>query len=352
MDAQSLHNHNIPSSAKQRIHAKTVDEPETSDKIFENEEETKVEPEKVESDKEEPEKEEFDRDGDGVVSLMEELNTAEDAKMSAEEATAEIESKSEEEDVPEPEKEDDDLPKAEILTMNEEKHPGFNAFSSAHASSPMPQQNHQAPVEEAKPVKDNTNAIIMILLIAILLIAVAIFGVIVLSQYKNDHTVSTSTETGRTDPEGDEDDTKKGTQYDFSAIIGNWTAASNDNKCLNIKEDGEVSWYTVCDNTEKDHYAGKAKIIRGQDAIDLLGITKERATRKVGLSSDEVSLSNIYVLSIEPTEYVLAGEQIAKPEKINILFIYTKDDEAQAYDYNYGDIYVLKRTVEDNGDLS
>ena len=32
---------------------------------------------------------------------------------------------------------------------------------------------------------------------------------------------------------------------------------------------------TICENAENDHYAGKAKIIRGQDAIDLLGITKQ-----------------------------------------------------------------------------
>ena len=231
--------------------------------------------------------------------------------------------------------------------MTEEKKPSFNAFSSAHASSPMPQQNHQAPVEEAKPVKDNTNAIIMILLIAILLIAVAIFGVIVLSQYKDDHTVTTPVDTSKTDPDDGEDKTDKGTKYDYSAIVGNWISASNDHKCLIIEENSTVYWYTICENTEKDHYAGKAKIVRGQDAIDLLGITKERATRKVGLSSDEVSMSNIYVLSIEPTEYVLDGEQIAKPEKINILFIYTKNNEAQAYDYNYGDIYVLKRTIDE-----
>ena len=340
MDAQSLHNHNTPSSTKQRIYAKTADEPETSKNFFKNEEAIKTE----------LGKEKFDKDGNGVVTLMEELKSAEDAKVTAEEATAEVQSESEENGVQEPGKEneeDDGLPKAEILTMTEEKRPSFNAFSSAHASSPMPQQNHQAPVEEAKPFKDNTNAIIMILLIAILLIAVAIFGVIVLSQYKNDHTVSAPVETNKTDSEDGGDDKKKGTQYDFSAIVGKWTATSNDNKCLNISEDGEVSWYTICENTEKDHYAGKAKIIRGQDAIDLLGITKERATRKVGLSSDEVSLSNIYVLSIEPTEYVLDGEQIAKPEKINILFISTKDNEAQAYDYNYGDIYVFGHTVDE-----
>ncbi len=338
MDAQSLHNNNTPSSVKQRIHAKSTSEPEKSNTFFKNEEVIKSE----------LEKEEFDRDGDGVISLMEELSSVEDAKATADEAAAKL--KPAEENVSEPEKNNDenDLPKAEILTMTKEKHPSFNAFSSAHASSPMPQQNRQAPIEEAKPVKDNTNAIIMILLIAILLIAVAIFGAIVLSQYRNEHAVATPIGTSKTDSDdNDSDNTKKGTQYDYSAIIGNWATASNDRKCLIIKEDGEVSWYTTCENAENDHYAGKAKIIRGQDAIDLLGITKERATRKVGLSSDEVGLSNIYVLSVEPTEYVLDGKQIAKPEKINILFIYTKDNEAQAYDYNYGDIYVLSRAVEE-----
>lgn len=344
MDAKSLHNHNTPSSTRQRIHAKTTDEPSGSDNFFKNEEAIKSE----------LQKEAFDQDGDGVVSLMEELNSAEDAKATADEATAELKTEdpvsieSEEEKENEKEKENDILPKAAILTMVEEKKPTFNAFSSAHASSPLPQQNRQVPIEEAKPVKDNTNAIIMILLIAILLIAVAIFSVIVLSQYRNDHAAPTSIDTSKTNPNNsNDDDSGKDAQYDYSAIVGKWITTSNNNKCLIIKEGGEVSWYTMCKDTEKDYYVGKAKITRGQDAIDLLGITKERAMRKVGLSSDEVSLSNIYVLSIEPTEYMLDGERIAKPEKINILFIYTKDNEAQAYDYNYGDIYILNRSADE-----
>ena len=336
MDAQSFHKKNTPSTTTSRLHARWASAPD------ELSEEDVI----VASD---PDLELDERNPNSVVTLMDELGNAEDAKATADEATANFDSSPNVDENPwtAKKKDDDPLPQAAILTMTEEKRPSFNAFSSIHASAPVPRQNRQSPVAEAKPVKDNANAIIMILLIAILVIAVAIFGVIVLYEHRHDHDEPTPAVIDENAGKDDKDDAENepNSSYSFDDIIGNWIPASNAKACLRIEADKKVSWYTSCDsNQSKDYYVGKSEIIRGQDAIDLLGITKERAARKVGLSNDELQLDNIYVLSTTPEQYVLDGKEIAKPEKINLLFVYTKDGDAQAYDYNFGELYVLSKS--------
>ena len=334
MDAQSLHKH-IEGSTKQRIHAKSTDD---SKQLFKNEEAIKSE----------LHKEEFDHDGDGVVSLMEELESVDSVKEVAEEAAAKLESKTEDDPEEKVEEKNDSLPQAEILTMHEEKKPSFNAFSSHHASAPVPRQNSQAPIEEAKPVKDNTNAIILILLIAILIIAVAIFGVVVLGDYnRRGKEANQSREAVSGTVEGiavdDSDD-------DYSSIVGKWrNIAEESSSCLVVYEDGDVSWYNECDNNSGDHYSGDADFTSDQNAIDDLGITKERAARMLGISESELKLENTFVIKVYPGDYSVNGNSSQMPSEIKLLVTKSTEHEINVYDYRYGELSILSdKTTEDD----
>ncbi|MCR5572202.1 MAG: hypothetical protein K6F57_00290 [Candidatus Saccharibacteria bacterium] len=333
MDAQSLHKH-IQSSTKQRIHAKPADN-FSNPQAFKNDEAIKSE----------LHKEEFDRNGDGVVSLMEELSSIDSVRETANLAAEKLNSeqdKKEEQDI-NPEKNDEALPRAAILTMHEEKRPGFNAFSSHHASAPAPRQNHQAPVEEAKPVKDNTNAIIMILLIAILIIAVAIFGAIVLGEHRRDQEANQARSSlDVTDNNQKQEEEKpKEFEYDFTLIVGKWDVLGDNKACLEISKDSKVTWYQDCDNTKADYFSGQANIVSGQDAIDKLGITAERAARMVGVAETKVSVDRIFAITVTPEEYVIEGNSSAqKPEEIKLLVVKTDDNEINVYDYHYGQLSI------------
>ena len=331
MDAQSLHNH-IKSSTKQRIHAKPSIEPKEFDK---NDEIINAE----------IHKEDADRDGDGVVSLIEELDNAEGAKVTAEEATAELNPEEPEEEKEEEPKDEDALPDASILTMKEDKPRSFNAFSSHNASAPVPQQNHQAPVEEAKPVKDNTTAIIMILLIAILVIAVAIFCVIVLGDYRKDREAVQNRTSTYVEPEKTEDETKDDdNSSDYHAIVGKWKATESKDDCYEIKSDSTMSFYSSCDNDKADYYKGSFKTLRGQSAIDSVSILKDRAARIVGVNESEIKLENIYIVSVTPDEYFVESNQSAKaPSDIKLLAVVSDENELRIYDYNYAELHVLVR---------
>ena len=341
MDAQSLHKH-IQSSTKQRFGAKPADDSEKT-QVFKNEEAIKSE----------LHKEEFDHDGDGMVSLMEELESVDSVKEVAEKAAEKINTESEksEPEDEKPEKADDEMPQAAILTMHEEKRPTFNAFSSHHASAPVPQQNRHAPVEEAKPVKDNTNAIIMILLIAILVIAVAIFAIIVLGERHQNLEGSSQVRDTLVITEDDEDkeeDKTKEFKYDFSALVGEWGIVGKEKSCLVVDKNSDVSWYQVCNDEDSDHYSGSAKIVSGQDAVDQLGITVERVSRMVGVTESKITVDNVYAITIKPSEYVVDGSDSAKtPDEIRLLVVKTEDGELNVYNYHYGELNIYSTKKED-----
>ena len=334
MDAQSLHKH-IEGSTKQRIHAKPNDDPEQT-------------PNNEETTESELHGEELDHESNDIVAPVEESENVDSPEEATEEATdkSESESESDESSKDEPEEKDESAPKAEILTMHEEKRPGFNAFSSHHASAPVPRQNNQAPIEEAKPVKDNTNAIILILLIAILIIAVAIFGVVVLGDYKKEHSASQNREatSGAVDTT---EATESG--YDFSAIVGEWhNIAEDSNSCIVILEDGNVSWYNDCNDEGGDHYTGDAGFISGQDAIDDLGVTKERAARMLGVSEADLDLDNTFAIKIYPEEYTINGNSQKNPSEIKLLVTKPVEHEMNVYDYRFAELLILDDgTIED-----
>ena len=341
MDAQSLHKH-IQSSTKQRFGAKPADDSKKT-QVFKNEEAIKSE----------LHKEEFDHDGDGMVSLMEELESVDSVKEVAEKVAEKINAESEksEPEDEKPEKTDDEMPQAAILTMQEEKRPTFNAFSSHHASAPVPQQNRHAPVEEAKPVKDNTNAIIMILLIAILVIAVAIFAIIVLGERRQNLEGSSQVRDTLVITEEDENKDEEKTKefkYDFSALVGEWSIIGKEKSCLVVDESSNVTWYQVCNDKDDDYYYGSAEIMSGQDAVDQLGITVERVSRMVGVTESELSTKDIFAITVKPSEYRVEGSDSAKkPEEIKLLVVKTKDGELNVYNYHYGELNIYSTKKED-----
>ena len=334
MDAQSLHKQ-IQGSTKQRIHTESSDSL-SSPQLFKNEDTIKSE----------LHKEEFDHDGDGIVSLMEELSSVDSVKETANRVAEQLNNgQKNEEPISEP-KNDENLPQAAILTMHQEATPSFNAFSSHHASAPVPRQNRQAPIAEAKPVKDNTNAIIMILLIAILIIAVAIFGVIVAGERRKDQEQAANQSrsalsiTDNSQKQQEEEQAKK-YEYDFSKIVGKWTALGDNAACINISKDSKIVWYQKCDSTKDDYYSGTANIISGQDAIDGLGITAKRVARMVGIAEAKVSINRVFAITVTPDEYFVQDNVSAqKPKEIKLLVVKTDDGEINIYDYHYGQLSI------------
>ena len=180
MDAQSLHKHTVSETTKPRLRVGSKEGSDNTETFFRNEKLIK----------DEIDKEELDQNGDGVVSLMEELDSVEDARISAE--AIEKHARSEEELTPSQDdqkidSEENILPQAAILDASGESQVKFNPDLPQSAPAPPQTTSHKTPVAEAKPVKDNTTAIIMIRLIAILIIAVAIFCAVVLRENHNTH---------------------------------------------------------------------------------------------------------------------------------------------------------------------
>ena len=124
-------------------------------------------------------------------------------------------------------------------------------------------------------------------------------------------------------------------------IVGKWNVLGDNKACLEISKDSKVTWYQDCDNTKADYFSGQANIVSGQDAIDKLGITAERAARMVGVTETKVSVDRIFAITVTPEEYVVEGNSSAqKPEEIKLLVVKTDDNEINIYDYHYGQLSI------------
>ena len=341
MDAGSLHKH-IESSTRSRIHAKMASGSPTTP-TFRNDGIVKAE----------LHREELDYNGDGIVTLIEELDGIDNARGNMNSATEETEQANPQELVPPPEQDDDaheygdTLPQASILSLKESHRRSFNPFSSRYASAPIPRHNRYAPVEEVKPVRDNANAIIMILLIAILIIAVAIFSVIIAGDYRKARETDQIQDSINTNDNAsskiDENEAET-PEYDFDSVIGKWRAVEGGDSCITISAKNKVSWVQDCNNQTGDSFSGEASIISGQDAIDKLSITKERAARTVGVAIDELSLEQTFAIIVKPDKYVVGGnEKTQKPSEIRLLLVETEDGKIHIYNYLYAELGIYSR---------
>ena len=341
MDAKSLHNHISSSSAKTRLRIREENNSKNAESFFRNDDVINTE----------IDKEKLDQDGDGVISLMEELDGAEDAKVSAEIVEKQARSNDDTSSVTKKDEDDnnekDSLPQATILSMDYENSSPFDFKTPQQSNTHIPQPNHQTPVEEAKPVKDNTTAIIMILLIAILIIAVAIFCAIVLGENRNTR-VPANSQTSSSSADSGNNSSAPSTKNanDFTEIIGTWVPVSTQNSCLDIGAGAFVSWHAVCDDDASDNYRGQSEILHGADALNRAGINIERAARIVGLGADEVKLNNVYFITTTPDELVIDGQNSGNLEDIRTLFVLTNANEAHMHDYRNNELYILKRSAE------
>ena len=342
MDAQSLHKHTVSETTKPRLRVGAKDNSESSDNsesFFRNDKLIK----------DEIDKEELDQNGDGVVSLMEELDSVEDAKMSADAVEEQVRLK-EEQKTPAEEAEDNQeqniLPQATTLNADGESQTSFNPEPSSDSLAQRP--NHKAPVAEAKPVKDNTTAIIMILLIAILIIAVAIFCAIVLRENRGMHSATQPTSSSTTDNNDNNSSAPSSRKNDnYTMIIGTWVPTSEQKSCFNIDGNALVSWHASCDDDASDYYFGQSSIFRGSEALNRAGINIERVARMVGLSVDEIELGDVYFIVTTPEELVVDGQSANSPDGIRTLFVLTGKNEARIHDYRYNELYVVKRSSEE-----
>ena len=341
MDAQSLHKHTVSETTKPRLRVGSKEGSDNTETFFRNEKLIK----------DEIDKEELDQNGDGVVSLMEELDSVEDARISAE--AIEKQARSEEEltssqDDQKIDSEENVLPQAAILGVSGESQVKFNPDLPQSAPAPTQKTSHKTPVAEAKPVKDNTTAIIMILLIAILIIAVAIFCAVVLRENHNTHSNTQQTATSTTTTDKDEPSvTPTKNNENFAMIIGTWVPVSDQKSCFDIDGNGLVSWHASCADDASDYYFGQSNIFRGSEALNRAGINIERVARMVGLNPDEIELSDVYYIVTTPDELVIDGQSANSPEGIRALFVLTDKNEAHIHDYRYNELYISKRKTED-----
>jgi len=334
MDAQSLHKH-IESSTKQRIHAKTGDQ----EKDFDKKDSTQVDFNQEEIDHSANDVPEESKNDDQLGDTVNTENTKDTEDAKDLEEKQEIEKSSNDNEI---EATNDSSSQAEILTMHEEeKSVGFNAFSSRHASAPMPRQNSQSPIEEAKPVKDNANAIVMILLITVLAIAVAVFCIIVLGNNSKTGQKQVSSQASTTIEDGadEEPSTTKQPIYDYSAIVGQWNDPNDETgPCITISEAGSVSWNKKCGNNNDDHFSGEAEFINGQDVVSDLGITKKQAARILGVNEEKLNLNNTFIVKVHPDKYYINNNSSYSPSEVKLLITKTSAFEIKIYDYRYGSL--------------
>ena len=341
MDANKLHRQ-IESPARTRIRASATNHGASSAPAHRDDGAIKAE----------LHREELDYNGDGIVTLMEELDGANVVKKDIQENRDEFRN----DNAPANDGKQgtiDPLPRAAILSMEEDRRRSFNPFSSHYASAPIPRQNRRVLVKEAKPVRDNANAIIMLLLVAILIVAVAIFSVVVAKDYQKAHNTSEQSPNTTKDEsvKDKEDDEVEPIEHDFDPIAGRWEAVGNTGSCIVLDKEGLFLWLSDCGAQKGDSFSGNAAIYNGQEALDKLSISKERAARTAGIAVEKLDLSQTFAIIVKPKTFSVVGdEKVQKPSEIKLLVVETKDDEINVYNYQFAELGIYSRT-EDGDEL-
>ena len=228
---------------------------------------------------------------------------------------------------PEPELERPNPWTKEAVEENEENENGEQIYQYT-ATSAIPESRHIR-VMPAQPVRDNTNIIILILLVAILIITVAIYAVTitrgngVAKQNAQAQDVAVEEEVGHED------------------IYGVWRSTSG-GTCFVFDDKDSFYWYASCLDEESDYHYGHFTARRGEKALNQFGLTYERVLNIITLDKKNVGVNDIYALQLN-TEHTKSGGEIRSNDLSNfsIVFAHVSDNSARAYNIDTNDPYYL-----------
>ena len=255
---------------------------------------------------------------------------------------------------PEPAPEEESREQEEAEEYEEEKPNPWSPDAIAErgqsyrfASTSVPRQERHYSVEPAKPVRDNANAVILILLIAILLITVSIYAVILAREEK---APASPTQTVVSDEAKDDEDKQKPTPADpnLAKTFGVWRY-TNGGGCFIFSEEGYFYWYQSCSEVSNNYHYGLLMGKRGSQALYEFNMTFDDAVTAMKLDSGTVTKESFFSLNLDTAETVNAGvKRSTKLSKYKMLFAYISDSEAVLYDINTEDaIYHLEK-ISDN----
>ena len=130
---------------------------------------------------------------------------------------------------------------------------------------------------------------------------------------------------------------------EFSDVYGGWEY----NSYYVFNSDGTYRWYKSSDNLEDNYYEGDMEILRGDDAIQDLGIKYSQVLTVMSNSKGNVSMNDIYCIKLHPTYLISGGidktSTLTDKFDMKLLFVYVIDEEAQAYNYATQDTLYLKK---------
>lgn len=144
-----------------------------------------------------------------------------------------------------------------------------------------------------------------------------------------------------------ENNSNQETQNDeFKNIRGNWVTQNNTSFVFN--EDNVFYWYKDSDDLNDNYYKGNMEILRGNEALEDLGISYDRVLDVFIRSEGEIELDDIYSVKLYPTYLISGGvdkteTNIPEGSYFKLLFINMSDTESQAYNYNSYDTYYMSK---------
>ena len=321
MDAQSLHEHQ-ESTPRQRLGLNTSAKPVVE--IAGNDD---IEP--VKNVEESPE------ESMPEIEVVEVIEPVVNKEPAPEPEPAPVEDEKEPE---EPEENEEDKPNPWTPDAVEERHQNYRFTSTS-----IPKQEHRSSIEPAKPVRDNANAVILILLIAILLVTVSIYAVILAREEKtSDGQVQTVTSDEKSGDEKENNLTPASKAIKES--FGVWRS-TNGGGCLIFAEEGYFYWYKSCSDVSNNYHYGNLMGARGSQALYELGMTYDDAIIATGLDAGKITTEKFYSLILDTTETTNASvKRTTNLSKFKMLFAYVSDSEATMYDVKAGgDVYHLEK---------
>ncbi|MBQ3413762.1 MAG: hypothetical protein IJH39_00100 [Clostridia bacterium] len=193
--------------------------------------------------------------------------------------------------------------------------------------------------------KKNNKALIIVIIISVILIisifaivAVAIFaafGLKMLTEETGDISVDNSKVANILNEKNKKDE--------FSDVYGGWEY----NSYYVFNSDGTYRWYKSSDNLKDNYYEGKMEILKGDDAIQELGIKYSQVLTVMSNSKGNVNLNDIYCIKLHPTYLISGGvnktSTLTDEFDMKLLFVYVNDKEAQAYNYATQDTLYLHK---------
>lgn len=194
--------------------------------------------------------------------------------------------------------------------------------------------------------KKNNKVLIIVIVISVILI-ISIFAIITVAIFAAFGLKMLTEETGNISVDNSKVANllnEKNKKDEFSDVYGGWEY----NSYYVFNSDGTYRWYKSSDNLKDNYYEGKMEILKGDDAIQDLGIKYSQVLTVMSNSKGNVNLNDIYCIKLHPTYLISGGvnktSTLTEQFDMKLLFVYVNDKEAQAYNYATQDsLYLHKK---------